>query len=237
MEWNNIIKEIRWGRVLLLAFFIAIIACQTIIVTNYNRAINDENIKYVHNDLNMDIVIDTVSYNDKDYISYDDVKVYNAFKKYKNKSNKYLKYDDTSSIISSFAINKNETMINTYINASEAKLLTTKSYRTNYIKNNNIKNDIDLIKFIENNDVHKGGFFSSISYLKKMYSLNYLKITLLPEILNISYISGDYTGYIIESENVYSYNLFINDKIYTFSFYNIDNGTILKIMNSISIID
>lgn len=91
----------------------------------------------------------------------------------------------------------------------------------NFVKENNIKDDADLIREFSKYDYNKKyGVFTSISKLREDFSIRLLASITLPSINKIYYINGDFKGYILEIINedkgisCYEVDLFRNGKRY-----------------------
>ncbi len=98
-----------------------------------------------------------------------------------------------------------------------------------FLEKNNITNDIELIKLLEENKNMKNNIFTSVSKMKENLLINYLQIEFLgsyTENRDVILINGDYTGYILEDTNNTKTAYLIKDnKRYAFLFLGKDYFT------------
>ena len=107
------------------------------------------------------------------------------------------------------------------INTEKDKVSIKDEYRMDFLKKNNIKNDIDLYKFIADNYYIENKFFSNVKTLKQNYSFNEFVLLSIPQVQGWKIIEGDVVGYV-------SYNGMAND--YTYSIHIIDNNNVYYII-------
>lgn len=160
-----------------------------------------------------------------DYLSFDEVS-------FKNDFSDFDKSDIHGDIVAGYILKDKEGKVNksfSYIKTDEKvdvlrKLEETDGFNINKKDNqkildkNNIKNDLDLIKYLSENDLAKSNIFTSLSDMKENYFFNYVKIIELPEINGITLIEGDYSGYILNDDNIKEVHILKNDKNYVFLF-------------------
>ena len=177
-----------------------------------------------------------------------DMSIGNYFSDFKEteKNKNYIKYenneDNTSLIIS-----KDKSVLsqinNTDINNVFGELYYYPMYisetlRNHFIKKNNINNDIDLIKYIRKRNKEKNTFFTSIIKIKENYFFDYIESTIYNDINSITYIEGDYNGYIIDYKDYKEVYLLDKDNLYNFVFVNneyFDEDHIKEIISTIKI--
>ncbi len=91
--------------------------------------------------------------------------------------------------------------------------------RLDFIKENNINNDIDLINYIKENYYLKNNIFTSIKNIKRNYMINSFVET-LPNFESISKIEGQINGYILHLDTtnyIMEMHLFNQDNQYIIS--------------------
>lgn len=174
--------------------------------------------KYKANERTLDtntIFIETVTIsNDKevdDVITYEELSIknwFNEFEEHKTNSNLKAKYDAEGNVVSAYSISKE----NQYVNLLDS------------LKNDNIKNDIDLLKYVKDNYFIKNTIFTSKKTMETNYSINYFVDNALPEFESISLINGNITGYIINMKNVNTreIHLLYNNEQYILSLFGED---------------
>lgn len=191
-------------------------------------------------------------------MTFRNIKVKNEFSNFKLLENqvsdniiKYALYDENNNLKASFWIGITDSYVNLF--KTDTTLFGTEDKRinntnlTNFLDKNNIKNDIDLFKYLEKNKNVKNNIFTSVKEMKENYLLQFMVSVAIPRIENITLIDGDYQGYIFnmksENDNVSSIRearILFNDKVYTFLFLNknneyFNNDYIQNILNTIVI--
>ena len=109
--------------------------------------------------------------------------------------------------------------------------------RNKFLEKYNIENDVDLIKHIRSRDKKEGNIFTSVVSIKENYFFNYIEL-ILPPLENITYLEGDLEGYILGNDNYKRAFIVKDDKLYCFSFSNLDyfnDNEIKSILESIII--
>lgn len=215
------------------------------LINNENEYINIENLK-----LKDEIAIDTKILNDNDYLEANGIKIKNDFKEFtlleddienheryvlrdKNGKTKasfwfgYADYDDFVQIfddgVSWFGI--------------EVKV--TNEEVIEYFENNNIKSEIDLVKYLNSIDNLDNSIFTSVKQMKE----NYISKLILKTFLhsnNYALITGDYKGYIIDMTDSKEAYIFKDNKKYVFTFLKTDyftNEYINDLLNTVIIED
>ena len=99
----------------------------------------------------------------------------------------------------------------------------------------NIKNDIDLLKFIEKTKNDKNSIFDSVQDMKDFYSIHLLNVVIYSNIEELKLIDGNYEGYMIKynmnSGDVKEYNILKDGKRYGLTFIGLEYFTEEKIQN------
>lgn len=89
------------------------------------------------------------------------------------------------------------------------------------LEEENISNDIEIMKYITNNYNKNLNIFSSINSFKKSATINTQAAIWMNSAESITRINGDYTGYIIKMNNDVTYAVIMsNNTNYIFTFYN-----------------
>lgn len=89
-----------------------------------------------------------------------------------------------------------------------------------YLKNENIKTDEDVYRFVANYKENKVNLFSSFKELKKELFRRSFYFIASSSWDEFHKITGDLTGYIEISKDKISYYIYYNDEIYSVTFYN-----------------
>lgn len=100
--------------------------------------------------------------------------------------------------------------------------------RNMFLKKNRINNDVDLIKYLRKREKRDCTFFTPIIKIKEEYFFNFIEAS-LPSLENITFIEGDYEGYINEYDNYKQACIIKDDKLYCLTFFNLDYFTEDKI--------
>ncbi len=175
--------------------------------------------------------------NEEEYLTFQNMKIKNDFKNFiqinDNITNDTLKLslrsDDLSSSITtdSFMMGKGETYIK-YLKSNP--LLFSNDYEnskkfintnlTKFLDKNNIKNDYDLFNYLINKDNFNNNIFTSLTDIQDKYALAYLTSIIIPKIEKITYLKGDYNGYLFKiNQNLYEVSIQTdNDTRYIFTF-------------------
>lgn len=230
-------KQISYIIIMILATFIVYKFTMLIKYKTENIDINKEtifnetlNIEYSKND--NAIEFDEMSYADyfSDYVE-------------KDNTNFKVKYNENNEITSFYSIVKEKQYINLLninsfeITEKENNYATEKSMKE-FLNKNQIKNDIDLIKYIKDNYHLKNSILTNIKTMKNNYILNSFTEITLPEFESITLIKGDkIEGYIINTKNIKSIRILHNEDQYiiTLSGNEIENTEfITDLLESIS---
>jgi hypothetical protein len=96
--------------------------------------------------------------------------------------------------------------------------------REYYLDKHNINDDVDLIKFIRERKKANVRFTTPIVKIKENYFFNFVE-TNLPSLDNVTYIEGDYRGYMLETDTFKQACIVKKDKLYCLTFYKFDYFT------------
>lgn len=188
---------------------------------------------------------------DNNYIEFNGIKVKNEFKKFTkldqtrsaNNSLKYALYGENKSLIASFWMGTTDTYVKilksdkTLFGARDSRV--TNANLTKMLEKNNINNDIELFRCLENKKNIKNNIFTSVKKMKENYTIQFMVTVMLPQIEDITLIDGDYEGYIFNIKNNIKMAVILkNDKSYVFTFLKTDYFTdeyIKEILNTVEI--
>jgi hypothetical protein len=192
---------------------------------------------------------------DEEYLSFKDFKIKNDFSELTQDdelSDKYLKYslhDSDDKLVSSFLIRiEDYTLIDMFAPTEETdnkdKYPFNKINRQDILKNNNIKNDADLIKYLSENKNRKSNIFTSIKEMGEIYASQLFTTTIIPK-ASITLLNGGYIGYaynITSSDySIKEYRILHNEKEYLIQFAwtndYFNDEKIDELLNTISIIE
>jgi len=159
----------------------------------------------------------------------------------------YLLYDEENKIKAAFMMGQFETQIHSiknyddessyYYEFNHFPLYISNLLREYYLNKNHITNDVELIKFIRERKKEDGKFTTPIVKIKENYFFNFVE-TNLPSLDNVTYIEGDLTGYMYETDTYKQVCIIENDKLYCLTFYKLDyfnDDMILDILRSLVI--
>ena len=163
------------------------------------------------NEINTSVVFNkTITINRKDNNS--DIYTYinNTFDNYVDSNTSFkVKYDENNKVESFYSMDEVEQYIN-ILNMKNMEFVkentyndfvTTDKLTKDYLSNHNIKNDIDLIKYIKDNYYFSNNIFTCFKTMKINYLLNSFVDSTMPSYKEIILIDGDITGYIIDIES------------------------------------
>ena len=171
--------------------------------------------------MNNNITVNTQKLDDKDYLQFKEIKIKNNFKN-------FIKNDiDDTSVIYTNKSNKSQITISinsTYLDfyyLVESDLEgegvdnknTTYQDRIDYLKKNNVTNDLELFNFLASNN-YKKNVFTSIKDIKGAYATYLVAQIMVPQ--KLTKISGDLKGYIREKNDIKEVNILKNNKRYMF---------------------
>lgn len=185
-------------------------------ISNIDTEENKKIVKILNNE-------ETITINKKEYqgeyLEYKNIKIANEFDEFLlfNKlidSDSYILKDTAI-----FSIGTKESEIEKLIDNKQNCINCEKTIQK-IISENNIKNDIDLFNYIKSYQFSNISLLSSIEKMKKDYIINNYIMLYMPNISKITYITGDYNGYIYELKIGYEVVIEQNNKQYVFYFIN-----------------
>ena len=205
--------------IVIVVLIIAYFGYKTYLINYYSDKSLNYSFKEISNAYKIkdNITIKTQKLNEKDYIQLKELKLKNDFKNF-TKSD----VDDTSVIYtnksnkSQITISINPTYLDFYyLVESDLEGVdnknTTYQDRIDYLKKNNVTNDIELFKFLAS-DNYKKNVFASIKDIKGTYATYLVAQIMVPQ--EITKINGDLKGYIRIKDNVKEVNILKNNKRY-----------------------
>jgi len=212
--------------------FVYVIFKQICVLT-YTKKDFDSNSKIT---IGNTIELKTNKLNENEYITFNNIKIRNDFKNYEktNKDNE-VTYRNNNNIMNIIISSQ------TYIDKLNTKEVEDKIYKTIDIKKilnkNNIKNDIDLFRYISNYKFNSNNIFASLYKIKESYFAKYISIAILPDLSSpITFLNGSYNGYIFNvNDNFKQVNILKDDKVYTFNFSGYDDKYIIDLLNTVVI--
>lgn len=154
----------------------------------------------------------------------------------------HLLYDEDNTIKAAFMMGKFETQIHAIKNYDESSyyyefnrfpLYISNVLREYYLDKNEIKDDVDLIKYIREREKIHCNFLTPIITIKENFFFNFVENN-LPEVDNITYIEGDLKGYMYETDTFKQACIIKDDKLYCLTFYKLDYFTDEKIKDILS---
>ena len=198
-------------------------------ITNSHYEINEADLgkeNYIsikhNNEIKDPKTVGDVTYNDyfKKYeLHVDDLTSANLGHSYKY----YLK-DDNDQITDQFWISDTtnfdylEVFVHDYFSVNDDKKIVKEKEVKEFLKEENINSEIDLIKYLKNNYYFESGLFTSNKNIRKNYVFNNIFVFYRGKTV---FIKGDYEGFIQDYYNsslpVREVNLFKNGKKYTFT--------------------
>lgn len=195
----------------------------------YNVDVNNVPLK-----LDKTLTIKKKKLTNNDYLNlFNSIKIKNEFKNFKKSDNSssgisetYILYDENNQNKASMKIGITTPYVDnlvTNIDTYDEKNRVSAKDIEKYLNKNNIKNDKELFEFINKNSVKKINIFTKTSSMKENYILNILKTNLLPTLKSITFIDGDYNGYILNlSSDMKQVNIDYNGRIYYLLFIKLD---------------
>ena len=162
-----------------------------------------ENISIDNNSIFNEVI--DINYNQNNDTIFEEMKYHDYFKDYVNKENSILKikYNLDGEIESFYSIVKEKQYIYE-LSINSMSLIDNDKDKSisNFLNKNEIKDDIDLIKYIKENYYLKNSLFTSVDTMKNNYMINTFTQVSLPEFKSITLINSDnIKGYIINNES------------------------------------
>ena len=167
-----------------------------------------------------------VKYNqNSDTIIFEKMSYFNYFSDYVNKENTDLKvkYNENGEVSSFYNIAREKQYIhllniNSFMLDGKNKNYSTEKSMKKFLNDKQIKDDIDLIKYIKGNYYLNNNFFITAEEMKNNYIINSFVQVTLPKFDSITLINGDkIKGYIINAKSttdVKEIHLLYNDDQY-----------------------
>lgn len=173
----------------------------------------------------------TVNHQDTDEkkITYNDITFKDNFSNWERYNDFYVVRGGKNQTDKAFAISKAGqyylSLQSKNYDSEENKDLFNEDDRIKFVEENNINNDIDLLKYIKNNYYLKNSIFDSIKQYKENYMVNLFVISSV--LVNssddntnnsiVSLIDGDLTGYMFNLNNAKEIHLLHNNEQYIIS--------------------
>ena len=177
----------------------------------FRYKINDKGINsYISSEK---ILVNTDKESNYEYIIYDGIRFKNLIQNFeevigtssKENLKMYTYYDKGSGESYTFSISKNRSLVSLLKENKLSIGINDRMYNSinkqKLLKNNNINNDCDLIKFLVNNKNIKNDIFTLWIDIKENYYISELSELILGNENIFSYIDGDISGYI---RNIYT---------------------------------
>ena len=175
---------------------------------------------------------------EEDYYIFKNIKVKNVFEGFEldnNSKEDFLKMvkKENSQVVQAIIIGSEEQYVDIMKNNKKYKDVFNR-----IAKNENINNDIDLIKYMEEHNDDEVKYFMPLIKQKQIYTINEFKNLMIPSIEYVKLIDGYYEGYMFKSTSNKSYEVAIikNNKRYFFTFLgNYTEENVNDFMNSVVI--
>ena len=162
------------------------------------------------------------------------------------KTKNYVRLDNSENK-ASFIVSKESTIISS-INDSDLDSIFRELYyypmyisetlRNHSLEKHNIKNDVDLIKYIRSRKKKEVNVFTPSMVIKEDYLFNFLEASVYNNIDNITYLENEKIGYILNYDTYKEANIIVDDTIYNIVFVNLnyfDNNKISNILDTLRI--
>lgn len=176
-----------------------------------------------------------ITYNgDSSVTKFDEMSYHDYFSDYVDKEglNFKVKYNENGEIVSYYNITKEEQLINmlsvdSFEIATDVEEIDSRKYFTEknmkkFLDKKNIKDDIDLIKYIKDNYYLRNDLLMSTDTMRNNYIINSLVQSSFPNFESITLINGDKVkGYIvnIKSNPLKAIHLLHEDKQYVIALF------------------
>ena len=166
------------------------------------------------------MTINHIDLDDSEYVTFENMKFKNIFEGYE----RFNEETDTYKMV--FDGEQGEASKAIFIGIDDqfvSIINSQKEYKdlsNNVIKKENIKDDLDFIKYMEKHNEDNVKFFMSAKKQKQIYLVNEFKIFMLPSILYVKEIDGYFRGYIFKTHtNISEINILKGNKKYYFTFF------------------
>ena len=212
----------------------------------------EDTLKGLRNSSSLEIHKNT---NVEEYLSVGNLKVRNDFTGYvkQEKTNEadpdtFVKEENSKKVVLNFYSEQNNDQLVAYFvqngntffgdntKSMERKYLSVD--RIDFLHKNGIENDVDFYQYIANHYYEENTLFMSRKKMKENYALNLFVSIAVPQIDEIIYITGDYTGYIMRVKDVTQINIIDDAKVYGFYTNDerfLDNSYLKDIIGTIEI--
>ena len=163
------------------------------------------------------IVIEPENFNEG-YISFENLKFKDCFGEFnifrEEKSFFAKKYGDNGSLIASISVNITPTVYSVISKSDIYSNKITDKELENFFEKNNIKNDIDIYRFILTTEYEENNFFDTIKTMKE----NFIKFNLDYQVgrnaKRISYIDSVYKAVVLYNEDYVEIKVIVGDDLY-----------------------
>ena len=195
--------------VLFIVLLLAFISYKAIMLNKYKTEKREINLDSIFNET---ITVKSETEYSDDRISIDNMSFDNYFNGYVDSETAYkMKYDENNEVVSFYSTNSMTQYINILnpnsfeigLNNAKDKSFSTEEDTRKYLDSHNIKNDVDLLKYIKDNYYLKNNIFTCTSTMKNNYLINSFVSDTLVQYNKITLINGDIEGYIIDAMNAY----------------------------------
>ncbi len=197
------------------------------VIPNYDSLISNINI-------NEKVTKTNQKLEDNEYLKFENLKIQNKFPGFEISSTdkEYVKYNirnEYNIVIAEFWMGTEDS----YMSRLNGKDMQ------DFYKSHNIKNDLDMIKYVSDNKNNKSTVLTSLNDIKCRYALTTHILNVLPESEKIVEITGDNTGYILYGKDTLTEIVLLKDnKRYIFTFISktfFNEQFINEILNTITI--
>lgn len=196
------------------------------------------------------ITIENKKLNDDEYLIFNDIKIKNDFEKFEildNSTDEHRMYvlKDNDVVKASFGVGSTTESVVEILSDdlsiygwTEEHLSISKEERIRFFEKYNIKNDVDLIKFLSTYEYKENNLFTSTNKMKENYFVKFITSFLMSLGESITLIDGDYEGYILNMDEIKEVSIIKNNKKYVFTFLKTDYFTdeyIKELLNTLII--
>ena len=178
------------------------------------------------------MTINHVDLTEEEYLTYGNIKVKNIFEDYDifdDESNalKYINKEDKGKAV---FMGEDDQFL--YILTSDEEY---KDYFLKFSQRENVKDDLDLLKYFEAHRDDKVTFFMTRRKQKDIHTIKEVESLILPSLLDVKEVNGTYSGYIFKTtKNITEINLLLNNKRFYFTFIgDFSENDIQELMNTV----
>lgn len=218
-------------------FFVSILTMYKVLLLQTYKFEKPKNVETIVNGLKSEdeIKLYKKTISDDKYVTIDNIKIRNDFDEYERKD-KINEYDFTEfsyeedGVISTFYISVLPQYIDMF-SSDNLDFFTSEddtqkknihkdkfdyADRKYFLLRNDINNDIDFIKYVSDNYYVKSNIFMSKRTLCENYAFNLFVSISIPKVESITFISGDYNGFIFNGKNSREVHIIRDNKNYIF---------------------